>query len=413
MTSPFDELRAPIVPVDPDPAFAAALRARLERAVLEPGSETAMTTAVPTRAVPDVLPSSTVRPRTLTPYLRVRDSRAAVAFYVAAFRAVPQGPEHLREDGRIAHVEVVIGDSVLMIADSNPEIDLLSPAERGGPTGSVRIEVPDADAAFSRALAAGATVERPVGPEPYGRGGVVLDDSGNRIMIVQAEPVLEAGDLTHASLRVPDAERAARFFGAVLGWATQRDHDGAGIRVANLPSHLGIWSAAGRPTLFCCYAVPDVATAVAAVRAAGGTAQEPARTPYGLLADCVDDQGVPFAVNEAVGDPAAGPAPGAITSVELRAPDPIRARAFYSAALGVHHRPGSGGWRAHRGDAPLRPASAITEGPVATVVPRFLVVDLEAATAAVVAAGGQVEALRETGAECVDDQGLAFGLTTA
>ena len=37
MTDPFDALRTPDGPVDPDPAFAAALRARLERALLAPG----------------------------------------------------------------------------------------------------------------------------------------------------------------------------------------------------------------------------------------------------------------------------------------------------------------------------------------------------------------------------------------
>jgi predicted enzyme related to lactoylglutathione lyase len=40
--------------------------------------------------------------------------------------------------------------------------------------------------------------------------------------------------------------------------------------------------------------VDDVAAAVARVRAAGGTATEPERKPYGLTATCTDDQGMPF-----------------------------------------------------------------------------------------------------------------------
>lgn len=425
MTSPFDELRAEIVPVDPDPAFAAALRARLERAFLDPprrlrrlpsprldpASETVMTTATETRPA-----DAAVRMHSLTPYLRVRDARAAVEFYVAAFGATRRGEPYLREDGRIAHAEVSIGDSVLMMADSNVDIDIVSPAERGGPTGSVRIEVPDADATFAAAVAAGATVERPVGDEPYGRGGVVLDDSGNRLMIVQAVPTLGSGDLTYASLWVRDVERAARFFGAVLGWAFEPDHGGAGIQVTNLPVHLGIWSTDGTPTLFCCYAVEDAAAAVAVVRAAGGTAEDPQPTPYGPLAQCVDDQGIPFAVNEAVGGPVRPQAPGTLAYVELRAPDPTRARAFYGSTLGVRHLPGTdpGYWHPFRDGAPIRPMGGLTAGPDATVVPLFVATDLDAALAAVTAAGGRVDEVREQGhgeiASCVDDQGFAFGL---
>ncbi|MGI5131988.1 VOC family protein [Pseudonocardia sp. CA-107938] len=412
MTSPFDELREPIVPVDPDPAFAAALRARLEREVLAPASETPVTTT-------ETRPASTVRPHTLTPYLRVRDTAAAIDFYVAAFDGVLRGEPFPREDGRIAHAEITIGDSVLMLADSNPDIDILSPAERGGPTGSVRIEVPDPDAAFAAAVAAGASVERPVQDEPYGRGGVVLDDSGNRLMIVQAVPALGAGDLTYASLWVRDVERATRFFGAVLGWAFAADHDGAGVQVTNLPGHLGIWSTTGTPTLFCCYAVEDAEAAVAVVRAAGGTAQDVAPTPYGPLAQCVDDQGVPFAVNQAVGGPVPGQASGALGYVELRVPDVARARAFYGSTLGVQYLPGTdpGYWHPFRAGAPLRPMAGLAAGPEAAVVPLFVVDDLDAALTAVTAAGGRVDEVSERGhdpiASCVDDQGFAFGLYPA
>jgi predicted enzyme related to lactoylglutathione lyase len=417
VTSPFDELRAEIVPVDPDPAFAAALRARLERAFLDPprplpsprldpASETAVTTT-------EARPISKVHPHTLTPYLRVRDARAAVEFYVAAFGATRRGELFLREDGRIAHAEVAIGDSVLMLADSNPDIDIVSPAERGGPTGSVRIEVPDPDATFAAAVAAGAVVERPVQDEPYGRGGVVLDESGNRLMIVAAQRVVGSGDLTYASLWVRDVERAARFFGAVLGWEFAPDHGGAGIQVTNLPAHLGIWSTAGTPTLFCCYAVDDAEQAVAVVRAAGGTAQDPDPTPYGPLAQCVDDQGIPFAVNEAVGGPAR---PGAVGYFEMRTPDTARARAFYGSALGLRYLPGTdqGYWHPDRNGQLTNPVAGLKAGAEATVAPGFPVPDLDAALAAVAAAGGRAGRIVEAGhrrlAECVDDQGFVFTL---
>jgi predicted enzyme related to lactoylglutathione lyase len=42
------------------------------------------------------------------------------------------------------------------------------------------------------------------------------------------------------------------------------------------------------------YRVDDIAAAVERVRVAGGSAGEPERRPFGLLADCADDQGLPF-----------------------------------------------------------------------------------------------------------------------
>ena len=81
MTDPFDALRPVDGPVDPDPAFAAALRARVERALL--WEEPMTSTLTPPRTTP--------RMHTLTPYLAVVDARASIAFYVAAFGAVRRG----------------------------------------------------------------------------------------------------------------------------------------------------------------------------------------------------------------------------------------------------------------------------------------------------------------------------------
>ena len=69
------------------------------------------------------------------PYLAVVDARASIAFYVAAFGAVRRGDPHVMPDGRIGHVEVGIGDTVLMLADEFPEIGLRAPVRprRGEP----------------------------------------------------------------------------------------------------------------------------------------------------------------------------------------------------------------------------------------------------------------------------------------
>ena len=58
---------------------------------------------------------------------------------------------------------------------------------------------------------------------------------------------------------------------------------------------LGILSSQGaEPEVQLSYRVDDIAAAVERVRAAGGHADEPERKPYGLLAECVDDQGAAF-----------------------------------------------------------------------------------------------------------------------
>jgi hypothetical protein len=55
---------------------------------------------------------------------------------------------------------------------------------------------------------------------------------------------------------------------------------------------LGIWSSEGaEPEVQLSYRVDDIAATVERVRAAGGHADEPERKPYGLIAECVDDQG--------------------------------------------------------------------------------------------------------------------------
>ena len=118
---------------------------------------------------------------TLTPYLTVADARAAIAFYGEAFDARPHGEVHEVGDGRIGHAEVAIGEALVYLADEFPEMDLLAPTTRGHVTASLVLRVDDADAAWDRAVAAGATAERAVvdGPDG-GRIGWVVDPAGHR-----------------------------------------------------------------------------------------------------------------------------------------------------------------------------------------------------------------------------------------
>jgi PhnB protein len=93
----------------------------------------------------------------LTPYLAVEDADKAIEFYKDAFGA----QELLRmpgPDGKIAHAELEIGDSKLMLSDPFPQSNVKPPSERGGPTASIFMYVEDVDAIFEQGQRAGAKV---------------------------------------------------------------------------------------------------------------------------------------------------------------------------------------------------------------------------------------------------------------
>ncbi|KAB2344327.1 VOC family protein [Actinomadura rudentiformis] len=179
MTDPMEALRTPVLPVDPDPIFAARLRERMRRALLRPMGDTMST---------DMKPEAHLR--SLTPYICVDDGRRALDWYARALDARWRDEPIVMEDGRIGHAELSIGDSVLMLADEWPEEGLLGPKARGGPSQSLYLTVPDVDRVVSRAVALGAELTRPVQDYPYGRNGVINDPFGHRWMITT--PVAEA-----------------------------------------------------------------------------------------------------------------------------------------------------------------------------------------------------------------------------
>jgi len=115
---------------------------------------------------------------TLTPYLAVEDAARAIEFYKDAF-----GAEEIHRmpgpDGSIAHAELQIGDSKLMLSDPFPQSNVRPPSERGGPTASVFMYVDDADAVFEQAQTAGATVSMPLEDMFWGdRFGSLTDPFG-------------------------------------------------------------------------------------------------------------------------------------------------------------------------------------------------------------------------------------------
>lgn len=114
----------------------------------------------------------------VTPYLAIRNAVQAVAFYQRAFGAALVMKLTL-PDGSYAHAEIRIGDAHIMLAEENPEWGNVSAQTLNGSPVSFMIYVPDVDAAFARALAAGCTQVRPVADQFYGdRTGTCKDPYG-------------------------------------------------------------------------------------------------------------------------------------------------------------------------------------------------------------------------------------------
>ena len=126
--------------------------------------------------------------RTVTPRLVVRDGSAAIGFYLEAFGAEEVGERFTGPNGEVIHAEVRIGDSVVMITeDSDPEAPARSPDSLGGLVSAVMaLYWERVDAAWERAVAAGAEVIYPLADQFYGeRGGRLRDPFGQQWMMSQ------------------------------------------------------------------------------------------------------------------------------------------------------------------------------------------------------------------------------------
>jgi PhnB protein len=111
---------------------------------------------------------------TLQPYLIIKNCAAALDFYKSAFGATERLRMN-RPDGSIAHAEIQIGDSCVMMADENPGIGAFSPQHYGGCPISLHFYDKDCERTFHRAIAAGAKEHQKPADQEYGdrRAGVV------------------------------------------------------------------------------------------------------------------------------------------------------------------------------------------------------------------------------------------------
>lgn len=116
---------------------------------------------------------------TLNPHIVCADCAAAIEFYKRAFGAT----EEMRlpaPDGRLMHAAMRLGDSMLLMMDEAPEWGTKGPKLLGGSPVMMHMIVDDVDAAFSRAVDAGATIIMPVADQFWGdRYGVLQDPYGH------------------------------------------------------------------------------------------------------------------------------------------------------------------------------------------------------------------------------------------
>jgi uncharacterized glyoxalase superfamily protein PhnB len=425
---PLSVLHGDELPVQPDPAFAAGLRARLESAanlfetqpnrtqgVVMSGTDTAIAELNEPAAEPAAA-TAPPRPAAL-PYLTVANARDAIAWYVDAFGASVVGDPFEMDDGRIGHAELAIAGGVLYLADEYPEIGLKAPDPQATSV-SLMLHVPDTDATLERARERGASVQR----EPYenygSRSATIVDPFGHRWMlsgpVTGAAVPIQHGDVGYISVWTPDADRAAAFYGHVLGWTYDPDTH----QVTNTKQRIGIYSVAGPPTLFCCYAVADLAGARQSIVDGGGTVDQLEQFDFGTLSGATDSQGTSFGVFQPnPGQPRPelnGSGPGEVSYITYEVTDSSAFRAFYSRVLFWTFEPGhiNDGWQVEQ----THPMAGVAGGSTQPVtVPMWTVEDVDAAVARVREAGGTVieEPSQQPygkSAQCTDDQGTRFYL---
>jgi uncharacterized glyoxalase superfamily protein PhnB len=461
MPDPFEALRTPLSPVAPDPAFTARLRARLARAL-------GRVTGDPVPGLIAQAHTAVVTQTSLVPYLVVADGRRAIDWYVDVLGAVLVAEPIVMADGRVGHAELELNGARLYLAGEFPELELRAPLTGQPVSFSLAAQVGDVDRLTERAARGGALVERPPADSPHGRGATIRDPFGHRWILSAApaapaapaaapaavpaapaaapaapvasvasagevsarveesalaasasEPLVRQGDIGYVSLWLPDVARGAAFFGSVLGWSYAPPAAGPGRQVVGTSLSHGLYGGQPRSSLFLCFVVDDVDAAVERVRAAGGTAEPPTDEPYGRLANCTDDQGMPFALNTPAPlarisrRAAAGMRHGDLIYMTLEVRDSARTRAFFDRVLGWQFTPGrvADGWNV----VDVVPMSGLAGGHADTaVVPMYRVDDIGAAVARVRAGGGtSTPPARQpygVSVECTDDQGTRFYL---
>ena len=131
------------------------------------------------------------------------------------------GEPIMMDDGRVGHAELAVSGGKLYLSEEFPEIGVVAPSPAGTPV-SLSLQVPDVADILRRAVDSGATMPRAMYDAYGSRNATVVDPFGHRWLLhtplEQLPETDQQGDVGYAWLTVPDPDRAAAFYAAVLGW---------------------------------------------------------------------------------------------------------------------------------------------------------------------------------------------------
>jgi predicted enzyme related to lactoylglutathione lyase len=203
-------------------------------------------------------------------------------------------------DNTIGHVELGLGDAVLMLSEPSglwPDVPVRAPESPATFSHTLHLEVADVDGTTERARQAGAAVEREPTDQPYGRGAVIVDPFGHRWILLRppADATrLRQGDTANVTVTADDTDRAKEFYQAVLQVPFESAHHGM-WRTTETSPPVGIRPSRGAdPAVQLSFQVDDIDATVERVRAAGGQASDPDRRAFGFSAECTDPDGLVF-----------------------------------------------------------------------------------------------------------------------
>jgi len=137
---------------------------------------------------------------TVVPYLRIKGAAKAIEFYAKALGA----REHMRmpgPDGRVMHAELGIGDDIIYLSDEFPEMGGATGVSNGAVT--IHLNVPDCDALWTQAIAAGATATMPLQDMFWGdRFGKFKDPFGHEWSISTTREQLSPEEMNRRGAEV-------------------------------------------------------------------------------------------------------------------------------------------------------------------------------------------------------------------
>lgn len=115
---------------------------------------------------------------TITSYLIVNNAKGAIDFYKKAFSA--KVTTQLEHSGKIMHAELKIGNTVIMLADTCPEMNARDPKSYGGSPVTFYLYVKKVDETVPKAIAVGGRLIEPIQNMFWGdRAGKVEDPYGH------------------------------------------------------------------------------------------------------------------------------------------------------------------------------------------------------------------------------------------